>query len=335
MITEPQQPEADVERQVRGKLSWRIVPLVAVTALVIVVLITGLSDASSLEQALERARWGWLLAATGLMGVVLALGTLRWRLVLLAMGVSLSYRRALRAVLAAWPFALITPSRAGDLLRSVAIRDRVGMLEGSSSVITERLVDIQSLLLLAALGGLWAERWWLAGLAGLGLVAEWTAALVLLRHRDWLFGLPLVSRLEPRLQRLLRGLDALRQRPASLAAVSLTSMCSWLVAMVLVYCLMQSFGAGVSLAQVIALWPMAIFVGMLPLTLAGMGTRDAAFLYLLGALTEHQEAATLAATLSYAAITTWLPAALGVPWMLLEMRSLGERPRAEDAAVGG
>jgi glycosyltransferase 2 family protein len=78
-------------------------------------------------------------------------------------------------------------------------------------------------------------------------------------------------------------------------------------------------GAEVSVFDTLTLWPVAILVGVLPATLGGMGTRDAAFLYLLRSRGTHATgAAILAATLAYSVVSMWSFAILGLPFMLRE-----------------
>jgi ABC-type spermidine/putrescine transport system permease subunit I len=84
------------------------------------------------------------------------------------------------------------------------------------------------------------------------------------------------------------------------------------------------------------LWPIAIFAGMLPVTLAGMGTRDGAFVYALrttdttGALREES---VLVATLGYSLVTTFTVAAIGIPFALSLARGF-RSSRSEGASHG-
>ena len=62
------------------------------------------------------------------------------------------------------------------------------------------------------------------------------------------------------------------------------------------------------------LLPLAIFVGLLPLTLSGMGTRDPAFIALFGGLGVAAEVS-LGVGLLYSLYGYWLPALVGLPFM--------------------
>ncbi|MEM1347487.1 MAG: lysylphosphatidylglycerol synthase transmembrane domain-containing protein [Myxococcota bacterium] len=313
----------DVERaRERARPSLKILPLFAITALICWALVHQWSSAEKMRAAMERADPVMLALPVALMGVSLVLSSIRWRIILHSMGVRLSGWRALSIILGTWPLALVTPSRASDLLRAVAIREKLPVSSGSSSVVAEKLVDVQSLCILGVLGSAWAGLWTWTGLIALLLVSEWTAAAWMLRSRERVVKLPLVRRVEGIAAKLFDAFVALRRSPAHFAALSATSLVAWVVALGIVHGLMGVFGAEVALHHVVALWPVSIFVGMLPLTVAGVGTRDAAFITLLGWTSSGapEAGAVLAATFSYALITAVLPAVVGIPFMFWEMR---------------
>jgi glycosyltransferase 2 family protein len=85
------------------------------------------------------------------------------------------------------------------------------------------------------------------------------------------------------------------------------------------HALLLSVGAQVSWMDTLTLWPIAILVGVAPLTLGGMGTRDAAFLHLLAQRGAHAEPAQiLAATVGYSAVAIGSFAIAGLPFMIRE-----------------
>ncbi|MBW1880200.1 MAG: flippase-like domain-containing protein, partial [Deltaproteobacteria bacterium] len=113
--------------------------------------------------------------------------------------------------------------------------------------------------------------------------------------------------------------------------VAALSLLAWVGALGLVWGLFLVFSADLAPLSIAALWPLAIFVGMLPLTVAGMGTRDAAFLSLLAltGTTPVDDARVLAVTFGYSVVATVVPAVVGLPLMLRFMRDLPEPPAEE------
>ena len=85
-----------------------------VTAAVLGVLLRRFGGGSAFAAFARAARPSWVvLALVESCGCVL-LGAERWRLVLAAMGHELPFRRSLQVVLATWPLAMVTPSRANE-----------------------------------------------------------------------------------------------------------------------------------------------------------------------------------------------------------------------------
>ncbi len=291
------------------------------TAAVCGLLVWRVAGEVSFIEALSGASPSALAAALGVVCVLLVMSALRWMTILDAMGVRLGLRRALSVILSVWVFALLTPSRAADLLRAVAIRDLLPVSAGSSSVVAEKLVDVQSLCILGGLGALSVGRWEVAVASFTALLGLWGTAWALLEGKERLANLPGVRRRPGLVDRLAGAFVALRASPRHYLGLSALSLTSWCVNTGMLMILLCAFGAQVGMGWVFALWPASIVVGMLPLTVAGMGTRDAAFLGLLGLASSQaiDPASVLAATLAYALVGTWFPALLGAPFTLAAM----------------
>jgi uncharacterized protein (TIRG00374 family) len=294
---------------------WRIIPVAGFTALVVWILVRNLAGAEEFADAFANARWEYGAAAVGLLFVCQFVAAHRWMLILDALGHPVPFVRAAKAMLATWPMALLAPARASDLLRALAIADLCPPLRGAGSVLAEKAIDVQSLCLLAIVGSVAYEVPLVAVLAAGMLACEWIFVWALVHRRAAIAKLPLLRRKPEKIEQVLVAFTALLQRPARLVLVSATSLVSWILGTALFQCLLLMFDADVGIAATLALWPAAIFAGMMPLTLAGMGTRDAAFIYLLRAAghTPVHEGAVLAATLGYSAVGTWLFAILGIP----------------------
>lgn len=309
----------------RKMFDWRILPVVGVTVAVMFVLVRKLAGTEAFLDALRHARWNLLGVALALLGAGLVLAAFRWMLIVGAMGHRLPLVRALDAMLATWPFALLTPARASDVLRAVAIADLVTPFEGAGSVLAEKAIDLQSLCLLTFVGALASGLQFMAAFAALVLLALWIGVAAIVRRRDLIAKLPLLRRKPEKIEQVLLAFRALLHHPARLLLVSLTSLASWVMAMGLMYTLLVMTGAGVELGQTLALFPAAILTGMVPLTLAGMGTRDVAFAYLLKATgwVPVHEGALLAATFGYALVGTWVLAVVGIPFAIRFVLRLG------------
>ena len=305
----PESPEG------RGYIRWWA--SIVLSLVLVSLLVRYAAGESAFIETLATARAWPVVLATTVVGINVILDAVRWSLVLSAMGVSVPFRRTLHAVVATWPLAIVVPSRAGDFARPLYLKPEVPLTSGVGSVLAGKMIDAQNLALFAAVGcvviGMTAPAFaavgvWL-GIGALGL------AMVLSAHR--IVRLPVFRRRPERVEQMVLGLRALGTKPAVYVGLVLLSLASWANVSLIVTLLLTAFGAPVSFLFVWALFPFANFVGSIPVTLGGLGTRDAAFLIALNAAgVVVDPAPVLSATLGYAVLGTWLPALVALPLIL-------------------
>jgi len=128
--------------------------------------------------------------------------------------------------------------------------------------------------------------------------------------------LPVLRNKAEKLGRLVRVFETLREKPLVFVWVNFFSIVTWLMNVFIVVALLKGFGSDTSVLATLATWPLALFVGLLPLTVGGMGTRDAAFVALLHTFGPVNEAAVFAATIGYSAVSLWLFTLIGLPFLM-------------------
>jgi uncharacterized protein (TIRG00374 family) len=301
------------------RVGWRFVLTAVVTVALVVLLVRDFGGSGDFVAAARRARPSWVAVAFAAAFACVLLTTLRWQLVLRGMGHTLRFWRALQVVLATWPLALVTPSRANDLLRPLAVRDIVPIAEGTGAVIAEKAIDLFLLLAMAAVGAAVNGLWEWAGLLAGVLVAESVVLVLLFRRRRWLASLPLIRKRPQTIEELFAAMSALVRAPGALASIATVSVAIRVLTVVVTHALLMSVGADVPFVQTLTLWPAAMLAGVAPLTLGGLGTRDAAFLALLAERGTHvAPSSVLVATIGYSAVAIWAIAVIGVPFMIRE-----------------
>jgi len=87
----------------------------------------------------------------------------------------------------------------------------------------------------------------------------------------------------------------------------------WLVVFVQIKILFGGVGADISYGLVATALPIAIFVGLLPITLGGMGTRDSAMIVLFSGMATVPQI--IAVGLLYAFFGYWLFSVIGIFFM--------------------
>lgn len=231
---------------------------------------------------------------------------------------------ATRLILGASTLNLVLPSKLGDLAKGLVLTGRYGfdMKLAVAIVVMERSLDMAALLfwgVLALLWVGWGNVWLMLAAAGIGgLLLLLLILLSPLRIASRMIAF--AGRIAPgRIGRWLTGFAAEwqeavrwfwsdRKRVAGVAAVSLLI---WGGHLAQFWLFAQALGS-VPFLDNMAFATLAILAGLLPFTMAGIGTRDAAILFLYAPFLTPGAAAVLGvlATLRYL-----LPAIAGLPFM--------------------
>jgi hypothetical protein len=279
-------------------------------------------DRARLAETLRHTDPLWLLLGVLLMAPPLALGA--WRLrALVPAGTGLGLAEAGRLVLVAGSLNMVLPSKLGDVAKAWFLRQR-GHLSGPAAlalVTFEKGWDLLALLLLCGFGLLalgpaaGAPRGAalpVLALAGGGLLGVFSRGFARACFGALLRLAP--ARLHGRLEGLraawLEVLEGMRREPARLLRVVAASLLIWLLHLLQIQVFALALGGGLPWTANLALVPLAILAGLLPFTLAGVGTRDAALVLLLA---PYWPAPTAAALGLLCTLRYLLPALAGLP----------------------
>lgn len=205
----------------------------------------------------------------------------------------LGFRESLSLTLAGSAMNLVLPSKMGDVAKGWFLTSR-GHLRGGQAlalVVFEKGFDMLSLLLWCSLGLFFVSArsplfWPLAAAIALGT----GAGVVILLSRtasERLFAI--VSRVAPgklatRADAASSGWrtvqDSLLESPGRLGYVAALSVLIWFLHLLQIWMFIVALGGSVPFLASLGLAPLAILAGLLPLTFAGVGTRDAALIVL-------------------------------------------------------
>jgi uncharacterized protein (TIRG00374 family) len=217
----------------------------------------------------------------------------RWLRIMRELGLQLGFGTACALYTVGLFYGATTPGQAGDLLKAVYLRDRGQPLAPAMlSVVLDRLFDLLIMAVLAtlgifALGQLLPSRELQAAvvaLMGLGL-AVLTVVLVARGPRTWVLT-SLLPRLAPRLQATLERwnsqLQGLSLRPALVAELGLLSLASAFFTFVRLWLLFLALDLGlIPLYVVVGASALIAVLQVLPISIAGVGVRDAVLIAIL------------------------------------------------------
>jgi uncharacterized membrane protein YbhN (UPF0104 family) len=248
-------------------------------------------DLGHLWDIARHASVPWLTAALGIYLVMILLSAWRWRLLLTAQGIGVSFGALTSSFLVATFLNNFFPSNiGGDVMR---VRDTAGpagsKTRATTVVLVDRGIGLLGLLFVAAAGATGAAlasatlgpigpgALWLAlgvgvGLAAVPLLMPGSVGRLLapLRalHQEWV---------EERIQRLTDALARFGRTPRALLACFVGAIAVQGILVVFYLSIVFAIGIDVSLSHLAIVVPVSLIVQMLPVSINGFGVREATF----------------------------------------------------------
>lgn len=249
------------------------------------------ADLGRVMQGLRGADPMWIVAALGLYVSSIGVSAWRWQRLLGALSVRLPLSKLFESFLVATFFNNFLPSNVGgDVIRIADTAKAAGSKTAATTVILlDRGVGLLGLFLIAAMGA--TVSGWSAMDAGpvraatlwAGLVAGTAVSVpVLLAPRIIHVLAGPVRRIHPewideRLDRLTTALTRFRQAPVTMLATFAGAVVVQAVMVLFYYALARSLGIPIDLPHLALLVPVSFVVQMLPISINGLGVREAFF----------------------------------------------------------
>lgn len=295
-----------------------------VVSLIILVIIYWKIDFQGLIEVFKNCDRVWMVLSLGMV-VPLTLFT-AWRLQqLMPNRASLGFGEANRLILVASVLNMVLPSKMGDIAKAYFMKQR-GHLEGSLSlslVIFEKACDMLSLLLWCTFGlMLYPQKDWLFWVMTSSVACGLVLGILLLSSRKFAQFFFIISRriapkkLRSKLEKMQASWGEMhnyfwRDR-VQLLKITSTSIFIWFLHLLQIWFFILALKAWAPFLTNLALSPLAILAGLLPLTFAGVGTRDAA---LIAFYQPYFDAPTAAALGLLCTSRYLLPAIGGLPFL--------------------
>lgn len=296
---------------------------IAVSTMILAIIYAKI-DFSGLITVFQNSDLWWMAISLGMV-IPLTLFT-SWRLQQLMPAKStLGFGEANRLILAASTLNMVLPSKMGDIAKAYFMKQR-GHLDGSLSlslVVFEKACDMLSLLLWCVFGLLlYPDKNWLFWIMTGGVTFGLVAGLLLLGSRRFaqvffVLGNRIApKKLKPKVRKLSSAWEEMHnyfwQDKVQLLKITITSIFIWFLHLLQIWFFILALKAWTPLLANLALSPLAILAGLLPLTFAGVGTRDAALIFFYQPYFD----ATTAAALGLLCTSRYLlPAVGGLPFL--------------------
>lgn len=248
-----------------------------------------------------------------------------WRLQQLVPHHSLGFLEANRLILGASVLNMVLPSKMGDIAKSYFMAER-SKISGSLALsisIFEKTCDLLSLLLWCVFGLLLYPAkdslfWIMTAGVGIGL----GIGLLMLGSQsfaDWFFAIAInfaPQKLKSKLEKMQASWGEMHNYfwsdKQQLLIITSTSVFIWFLHLLQIWLFIVALKAIAPFLVSLALSPLSILAGLLPLTFAGIGTRDAAIIYFYQ---DYFNEATGAALGLLCTSRYFIPALIGLPFL--------------------
>ena len=273
-------------------------------------------DFYSVIVVLSHANIFYLLIALSLLFVIILITAKRWQTILETMGYNFQYNECFSLIMAAFPLTSITPSKSGDVIKAYYLKDKIPTSKTIGSVITERMFDVLTLVFFSLIGMIFCKRYELAGVAFVILIC--IIAVFLLVRAGFNLHLPIKSSWNEKIQNLILSTRLLTKNKRTFFFILSYSLLIWFISIIQTLTFFYALGTNTPLLFTMANIPIAIFIGLVPVTLGGMGTRDAAIIFLFSEFATPEKL--LGVGILFSIFRYWLVSLIGIPFMRKMMK---------------
>lgn len=326
---------------------WRLLPLLGLILFVYVLANAGIAQTWDILKSFNPL---YLLFAPIFVVASLLLKGWKWKLLLNACNQDLPLWSSIKIWTIGFFASIITPGKAGDVIRAFYVKktNNVGLAESVTSIILERIIDIVTLLTLTVISiFLLVKRYQydLSFANMIVLIVLIIVAFYVFTKKKWM--MPIIrklTRILPRryrrgiiqnIGRLYSSIELVKHDWKRLIFITFITFVLWGVLFYYVKLLSDGMGLHLDFLFVFMLLPIVTFIELIPISVSGLGTREAAmvvFFSLIGLSASHA----VSFSLVYLFLGSWLTGIIGfIFWMRhpismnIDLKSLDSKSKSK------
>jgi glycosyltransferase 2 family protein len=308
---------------------WLVNALKIAVSLGLIAYLLSLVDLRTLWALISRANPWLLLVALILYLLAITLGCVKWKLLLAPLGIAASFADLLVYTFVGLFFGNVLPSNVGgDVVRAYDLATASRRTEEAAiSVLVDRLTGLVAFfaaaivmagITLALLGGslemeeviLWVILVFGGLLLGVGLLFSRR----LTRRGAFLFDLPVLRAFKPTAVKAFGALQVYRHSLGVLVRALAISLVVMAISSLVQFAISEAMGLGIPAVYFFLFNPLIAFVLVVPISVNGIGLKEAAFVFFLGLVNVPQSAA-LSVSLVFHGIIVVSSLPGGVLWL--------------------
>ena len=263
-------------------------------------------DLENLVTILKSANIIFIVFALSINIPTIIIMVLRWKRIINASNLKISFKNILFGYLKGALWGAITPGKIGELYRAKYLKEETKTSTGValSTVVIERIFDIFSLLILGFIGilvlaYLYALKSFPILFLSIALVAFCLLLFLFMNEKMMRFILkPLVNiiiakkhkeKIEFHFDEFYKGLKSINLNTYAICVIY--TLIIWILNSFMLYQLSLSLGLNVPFCFILVVRPIITLVNLIPISISGLGTSQASFIFLFALRNVSQESA--------------------------------------------
>ncbi len=253
----------------------------------------------NIAKALAAVKPFYFVAALLTIPLIILIKGFKWHLIIRAHGLNYSLIDSCSTNLIGAYLGIITPGRIGEIMRVFYLKEKTGNFPVSLlTVFIDRFFDLLTILFFGIIGGFLLSRWLDVKIAILSYPVLFVLFFVLIAPMlkagyaktvaKPLFDFFTPERYKPQLRSgfndVNQGLKTFTRSKREIFIVAIVAMFAWIVEVVQAYFLALSLDLAIPFVFIFAISPFVTLIVLAPISISGLGTREALLIYLLSLL---------------------------------------------------
>ncbi|MEM4267931.1 MAG: lysylphosphatidylglycerol synthase transmembrane domain-containing protein [Candidatus Woesearchaeota archaeon] len=289
-----------------NKIVIKSILLLAITVAIFYVIFSKVSFEKTIEILMSANKLD-IIYSTIFLGVTLSLIILRWLFIIRHISKKITFADATNSFMSSLPLNSLLPSKLGDVLKAYYFRFQIRKFLGA--IFSERFFDLLSLLLLSLLFSIILAK-------GDYIILSIITFFIFLLFFLLIKYLRRIKHLNRYIlfKDISESIYSIIDNKRHFFIFLIISIVLWIVSFVQVYFLFKALHISIGFTVFCIGIIMVVFISLIPVTIAGMGTREAAMLVLFSGYADS--AKLIAAGLLFSFFRYWLPSLLGLPFLI-------------------
>lgn len=233
----------------------------------------------------------------------------KWRYILTKQRIRLDFITTFKLHMIGVFYGILTPGRIGTFMKITYLKDRIGksVSECTSNVVLDKVTDVFALFILALIGiVMLVEHVSNLFLLIIALFVLFLVGCIFLMKKELsrkalkiVYRLLVPAKLKGEAQQAFHSFYENMPRVRQLIIPFLLAILSWVVGYSSNYFIALSLGIDIPYYILVVILPIATLIGLIPVTVSGLGTREASMVGLLALFGVTAEKAILLSLLAY------------------------------------